>query len=103
MKTSLSLGESQRYPCGKTSYFCFIDIVECTSEKCGSKGQCLEKRGGGVVCVCDKGSTGSDCRANIDDCRRGLCKNGATCRDKIGSFECICQPGWDGLYCHIKV
>ena len=56
-----------------------------------------------MVCVCDQGYTGSDCRTNIDDCRRGLCKNGATCRDKIGSFECICRPGWDGVYCHVKV
>lgn len=30
------------------------------------------------------------------------CENGATCEDKIGSYECKCSPGYAGIHCQFK-
>ena len=36
---------------------------------------------------------------DIDECLPNLCQNGATCRDQISSFSCICPPGFTGALC----
>ena len=37
--------------------------------------------------------------ADIDECKSAPCKNGATCIDKINSYECKCPPGFIGDNC----
>ena len=37
------------------------DIPECTNSSCSGNGECIEKTGGGTVCVCKAGYTSSDC------------------------------------------
>ena len=36
---------------------------------------------------------------DINECLNEPCKNGATCVDDVGSFHCICAPGFTGETC----
>ncbi|XP_030842862.1 neurogenic locus notch homolog protein 1 [Strongylocentrotus purpuratus] len=36
---------------------------------------------------------------DIDDCSNHMCRNGATCVDKIDSYECLCPDGFNGNNC----
>ena len=37
--------------------------------------------------------------SDIDNCLLHQCKNGATCKDKVNGYECICQIGYTGQHC----
>jgi len=39
----------------------------------------------------------------VNDCIGNMCQNNATCKDKIGSYECECKPGFEGQYCENKI
>ena len=39
--------------------------------------------------------------SDVDECLRNPCYNGGNCSNTVGSFECICQPGWTGPTCLI--
>ncbi|KAI1731909.1 EGF-like domain-containing protein [Ditylenchus destructor] len=43
------------------------------------------------------------CEVNIDDCINNKCANGASCIDKINSYECICPRMFAGRYCEQKL
>ena len=30
------------------------------------------------------------------------CLNGGTCKDYLGSYDCMCQAGWTGEHCQGK-
>ena len=45
-------------------------------------------------CVCPKGYRGDRCEVKIDYCETKPCGAGSTCVSKIGSYQCLCQPGW---------
>ena len=36
---------------------------------------------------------------DADDCINIECKNGATCLDGVGTFNCKCVQGYEGTYC----
>ena len=36
---------------------------------------------------------------DINDCLRGACQNGGTCRDGVGNYSCQCLPGFTGENC----
>lgn len=36
-----------------------------------------------------------------DECASNPCKNGATCVDHFGRFECVCNVGDSGALCEL--
>ena len=38
---------------------------------------------------------------DIDEYQNSSCQNGATCVNKLGSFECRCVRGYQGKHCNI--
>lgn len=45
------------------------------------------------------GYTGKQCLNEIDECASLPCFQGATCVDRINSFECICPQTFSGRLC----
>ncbi|XP_046553547.1 LOW QUALITY PROTEIN: uncharacterized protein LOC124262974 [Haliotis rubra] len=43
-----------------------------------------------LVCTCKPGYTGDKCDTQIDYCMSSPCLNGATCKPKLGGFDCQC-------------
>lgn len=66
---------------------------------CGAHGTCESLDAGKYQCKCDKDYSGNHCHEKIDNCLNHTCKNGATCKDGIGTFTCLCADGWDGEFC----
>uniref|UniRef100_A0A5S6R4Z1 EGF-like domain-containing protein n=1 Tax=Trichuris muris TaxID=70415 RepID=A0A5S6R4Z1_TRIMR len=56
----------------------------------------------GSKCKCPKGSNGLFCEIDFDDCAHSICLNGASCRDHLNGYECICQPEFYGEYCELR-
>ena len=57
---------------------------------------CLIRR-----CECAVGFEGKNCSTNTNDCKSGICQNGATCVDGIASYSCMCARGYSGRHCEI--
>ena len=36
---------------------------------------------------------------DVNDCVNSACLNGATCIDGVNQYSCICQDGYQGVYC----
>jgi hypothetical protein len=47
-------------------------------------------------CQCPTGYEGLKCQHDTDNCLAKPCGDHGTCRDKLNSFDCICQPGYKG-------
>ncbi|XP_059160605.1 uncharacterized protein LOC131944081 [Physella acuta] len=59
--------------------------------QCSSHGSCDTVRG----CVCDKSWTGDNCELDVDECAQpNSCPEGFVCKNKIGSFSCVCPDGY---------
>ena len=37
--------------------------------------------------------------ADVDECKKNPCLNGGTCVNNMGSFHCLCRPGFEGKLC----
>ena len=78
------------------------DIPECRDDTCAVVGECLEKVGGGTLCLCPPGLTGSRCEVDVDECVPNPCRHDGECtesKDVINEFECSCTPQWTGKTC----
>lgn len=55
---------------------------------CKNAGRC-ENVGNSHKCHCQPGYTGSYCEDMVDECQSNPCRNGATCKDYQGTYECV--------------
>lgn len=55
---------------------------------CKNAGRC-KNVGNSHKCECQPGYTGSYCEDMVDECKSNPCRNGATCKDYQGTYECI--------------
>lgn len=55
---------------------------------CENAGRCINV-GHSHRCQCQPGYTGSYCKEMVDECQSNPCRNGATCKDYQGTYECI--------------
>ena len=39
------------------------------------------------------------CYLDINECAKSPCKNGATCQNIAGSYQCVCKPGYTESNC----
>ncbi|XP_059160938.1 latent-transforming growth factor beta-binding protein 3-like [Physella acuta] len=59
--------------------------------QCSSHGSCDTVRG----CVCDESWTGDNCELDVNECAQpNSCPEGFVCKNKIGSFSCVCPDGY---------
>lgn len=42
---------------------------------------------------------GQTCEIDINECVKSPCLNGAICRNTMGAYQCMCQPGYTGQKC----
>lgn len=73
----------------------------CISEPCSSTGSCVQHSKLNHSCICDVGYTGQRCDELVDYCSSSPCINGGTCISLIGSFKCLCIPGFTGQFSKI--
>ena len=46
---------------------------------------------------------GKHCQVNINECASSPCQNKGICLDKINSYQCRCQTGYNGTNCENKI
>lgn len=63
--------------------------------------RCLLKRYNFIEIFCRY--EGRNCSQEIDECKPNPCMGGATCKDEINDFTCICPPGLAGKTCDINI
>ncbi|CAH0722106.1 unnamed protein product, partial [Brenthis ino] len=59
-----------------------------------------------VLCVCDLGYYGApgpapNCSALEVACEAGVCLNGGSCVRAADRLDCLCAPGYKGVYCEL--
>ena len=103
------LGTKGKY-CEELLNVCWLPLssggdnqTRVSSNICGDHGDCHSLSGGNFICSCHAGYTGAQCRDEINECSSNRCQNGATCLDKLLSYECQCKPGWKGKFCEKKI
>ncbi|CAB3258977.1 unnamed protein product [Arctia plantaginis] len=57
----------------------------------------------GFECVCVKGTNGSRCETNIDECQNSQCGQNGKCIDGIGGYTCDCFAGYEGKHCENEI
>ena len=49
------------------------------------------------------GYQGHLCELDVDECAVSVpCRNGATCKNTNGSYQCLCARGYEGKDCNIN-
>ena len=51
---------------------------------------------------CVLGLTGPDCN-ETDHCSGVSCSDNGVCRNMVNSFQCMCAPGFTGVFCQIYI
>ncbi|MED6285733.1 hypothetical protein CHARACLAT_032190 [Characodon lateralis] len=46
---------------------------------------------------------GINCEEEIDECESLPCQNGATCRDHVAMYSCVCVAGFQGQDCEVNI
>nr|NVI76503.1 Notch [Cucujiformia] len=92
---------------------CEFSGYDCDSNPCSNGGKCSLSDGGGYICECPVGLTGTHCELDsLNECSSNPCKHpDATCQDKLGDYLCFCPAtrtgksceGFQGQNCEIKV
>lgn len=60
---------------------------------------CPSRCGLHVSCPCP----GVTCEAEVDECSSAPCLHGGSCLDGVGSYRCVCAPGYAGANCQLDV
>ncbi|XP_065194912.1 fibrillin-2-like [Sycon ciliatum] len=73
-----------------------LNVAFCSAQYCGKQPcQKLETCDRVRGCICLSGyMKSSDLCVDINECNTNPCKQGETCRNIDGSYECICIPGY---------
>lgn len=81
-----------------------LDINECLFPavfKCGQNKLCNDTVGGYECNECKYGYMGPECDKAIDECKKGICLNGAQCTDGPDPYDytCFCTVNFSGPTC----
>lgn len=52
---------------------------------------------------CFPPASGQTCEVDIKECVKNPCRNGATCQNTLGSYQCSCKPGFTGRNCETNI
>ncbi|KAI0215915.1 hypothetical protein LSAT2_032050 [Lamellibrachia satsuma] len=52
----------------------------------------------GYRCDCPRGYSGDYCETDIDECLSSPCSANYSCVNRVGGYECFCDPKWP---CHV--
>ncbi|XP_039215010.1 lactadherin isoform X2 [Crotalus tigris] len=79
----------------------------CHPNPCKNKGECrlLPNRGDAFneyLCICHPGYSGKHCQYNVNECLSQPCKNGGTCLNLKGHFDCKCPSPYVGKTCQMR-
>uniref|UniRef100_A0A667XK44 Coagulation factor IX n=1 Tax=Myripristis murdjan TaxID=586833 RepID=A0A667XK44_9TELE len=89
------LRRHKRYNTGVFEEFLEGDLNrECIEEKCDLE----EAR---EIFENDERTVSVYFNINGDQCKSGPCQNQGTCKDHLGSYTCLCLPGFTGRNCEI--
>ena len=90
-------------PVGYFGDNCQFAGTPCDSSPCRNGGTCVDSNDGtDFGCRCPAGTTGKTCEQDTrNECTYNPCKNGH-CIDKVGDYDCSCQPEWRGKNCDIS-
>ena len=72
--------------CSKHINLCLIDPPPCKNNS-----SCDDDPDGSYTCDCDIGWSGRNCDKDINECKNNPCKNGSTCKNLQGGYECDCS------------
>ncbi|KAJ8676668.1 hypothetical protein QAD02_012455 [Eretmocerus hayati] len=54
-------------------------------------------------CLCDPGSTGTNCSSKIDHCENHVCQNNGVCHSHFSGYSCQCLIPFTGYRCETKL
>lgn len=93
---------------------CVPESISCSTQSCGSRGECADRTDGERVCLCQPGYTGNACASCADGYQdhdgdgvcapscgvaNVYCQGLQTCSDESGLARCTCIEGRSGPEC----